>query len=438
MCDASQLRQWDLDHVWHPFTQMAVYRIEEAPIIVGAEGFFLIDASGRKYLDGHSSLWCNIHGHRVPELDTALHQQLQRVSHSTLLGLANEPSILLARELVRRAPPGLNKVFYADCGAAGVEVALKLAWQYHRQKPRPEPRDLFACLAAAYHGDTVGTVSLGGIELFHSLFAGLTFPVLRLPHPCQPGGSLSECLEQTEELIAQHANRLVAVVVEPLVQAAAGIVVHPPGYLHGLRAITSRHRILLIADEIAVAFGRVGSLWACSQENVIPDMLVLSKGLTAGYLPLAATLVTDEIYEAFLGQPWEQRTFYHGHTYTGNPLACAVALASLNRLETHGVLENAKQLEALLHRELVCPLMSQPATFHVQAVRHRGTMVGIELAETNPRDQLGHRATLACRELGVIVRNIGAVLVVMPAPAMPLELAHQLCQVVLQALQQLT
>ena len=415
---------------------MADYVAEGAPIIADADGFFLIDTDGKRYLDGHSSLWCNIHGHCVPEIDQALRDQLNRVSHSTLLGLSNIPSIELAAELVRRAPTGLNRVFYADCGAAGVEVALKMAYQYHRQKSHPEPRELFVGLSGAYHGDTVGTVSLGGIERFHALFSGLMFPTLRVPTPASPGLSLSDCLAQTESILTRHAERIAGFVIEPLVQAAAGILVHPPGYLRAVRELTRRLGILLIADEIAVGFGRTGTLFACEQEGVVPDLMILSKGLTGGYLPLAATLATDEIYEAFLGEPWAGKTFYHGHTYTGNPLACAASLASLRRIESHHVLENARQIAGTLENEFAASRFAEPAE-----IRHCGTMLGIELFQnlgtrtSFPMEQrLGHRVTLACRQRGVILRNIGDVVVVYPAPGMPLELVRQLCGVVKEAL----
>jgi adenosylmethionine-8-amino-7-oxononanoate aminotransferase len=430
------------DVVWHPFTPMSAFREEGAPIIAAAEGFFLIDTAGRRYLDGHSSLWCNIHGHRVPEIDQALRQQLDRVAHSTLLGLSNVPSIELAVELVRRAPPGLTKVFYADCGAAGVEVALKIAYQYHRQKPRPEPRDLFVGLSGAYHGDTVGTVSLGGIDRFHALFSGLMFPVLRAPSPATPGLSLEDCLAQTEALLTARAEQIAGFVVEPLVQAAAGILVHPPGYLRRVRELTRRLGILLIADEIAVGFGRTGTLFACEQENVVPDLLILSKGLTGGYLPLAATLATDPIYDAFLGEPWEGRTFYHGHTYTGNPLACAAALASLRLFEESRVLDNVQRIATVLHDVWLGG--NRPAWARRHAViRHKGAMLGIELwrdaaqdapVPFPPQARIGHQVTLECRRRGVIIRNIGDVVVLMPAPAMPVDLARHLCAVVQESI----
>lgn len=442
MSDRSNWKTLDADHVWHPFTAMSAYVVEQAPIIAAAEGFELIDVEGRRYLDGHSSLWCNIHGHRVPEIDAAIRAQLDQVAHSTLLGLSNIPSIELAAELVKRAPAGLNKVFYADCGAAGVEAALKIAWQYHRQKPRgPEQRDLFVCLGSAYHGDTVGTISLGGIDRFHSLFGGLMFEALRVPTPATPGLSLEECLAQTNTLLSEHAHRIAGFVIEPLVQAAAGILIQPPGYLAAIRELTHRLGILLIADEIAVGFGRLGTLFACEQEAVAPDILILSKGLTGGYLPLAATLVTDDIYNAFLGDPWAGRTFYHGHTYTGNPLACAAALASLRLIESRGVLANAQAISALLQHGLKTPRGCDPSA---SSVRIRGTMVGIDLRRPDtgaafaPELRIGHRVTLACRERGVIVRNIGDTLVLMPAPAMPCELVRRLCRVAREAVHEVT
>ena len=465
--NSHDLRQLDNAHVWHPFTAMAAYRDEYAPIIVAADGFHLIDTAGHRYLDGHSSLWCNIHGHRVPAIDAAIRNQLDRVSHSTLLGLSNEPSIELAAELVRRTPAGLNKVFYSDCGAAGVEVALKIAYQYHRQKPGgPEERDLFVCLDHAYHGDTVGTISLGGIDRFHSLFGSLMFPALRVPSPGRSQESevrsqetevSDRAVAQLERTLAENAHRIAGFVIEPLVQAAAGILVHPPGYLKRVRELTQQYGILLIADEIAVGFGRTGTLFACEQEAVSPDILILSKGLTGGYLPLAATLITDEIYDAFLGDPWSGRTFYHGHTYTGNPLACAAALASLQLIDENRVLNNVTRIAEVLRRELApltelrneAPGGSRPslgvesgrANAHVAEVRQKGAMVGIELVQDRtahspfPTElRIGHQVTLACRRRGVVLRNIGDVIVLMPAPAMPEELVVELCRVVREAL----
>lgn len=476
--NSHDLRRLDNSHVWHPFTAMSAFRDEQAPIIVEAEGFHLIDTEGRRFIDGHSSLWCNIHGHRVPAIDEAIQKQLNRVAHSTLLGLSNEPSIALATELVQQAPLGLNKVFFSDCGAAGVEAALKIAYQYHRQKSNPsEKRDLFVCLEQAYHGDTVGAMSLGGIDPFHSLFGSLLFPAKRVP---TPGGSRrqrdrnsnpptgfafrpnifdsSRLLSETEELaeleriLEENAHRIAGFVIEPLVQAAAGILVHPHGYLKKVRELTQRHDILLIADEIAVGFGRTGTLFACEQENVSPDILILSKGLTGGYLPLAATLVTDEIYTAFLGDPWLGRTFQHGHTYTGNPLACAAALASLQLIHTNQVVPNAQRMSEVLRREMTSLTRSDPphqrqTSTHARVleVRQKGTMVGIELVQDNaelspfPADKrVGHLVTTACRRRGVILRNIGDVVVLMPAPSMPEPLVVELCQIVKESLAEIS
>ncbi len=447
MIDVHELRSLDNAHVWHPFTAMSAYREENAPIIIDADGFHLIDAEGRRYLDGHSSLWCNIHGHRVPAIDAAIRHQLDRVAHTTLLGLANEPSIELAAELVRRTPAGLNKVFYADCGAAGVEVALKIAYQYHRQKSSgSEERDLFVCLDHAYHGDTVGTISLGGIDRFHSLFGSLMFPALRVPAPAstqesgdrrQEEEDLTRAIDRLERTLAENAHRIAGFVIEPLVQAAAGILVHPTGFLKRVRDLTRQYRIPLIADEIAVGFGRTGTMFACEQEAVTPDIMILSKGLTGGYLPLAATLVTDEIYDAFLGDPWTGKTFYHGHTYTGNPLACAAALASLRLIDENNIIANARRNEELLRSELAS-LCEHP---HVAEIRQKGTMAGIELVQDRaslkpfpPERRMGHAVTLACRARGVILRNIGDVIVLMPAPAMPGELVLELCRVVNEAI----
>ena len=280
-------------------------------------------------MDGISSLWCNVHGHRVPEIDNAIREQLDRIAHSTLLGLSNVPSIELARELVRRTPGGLTKVFYSDSGATAVESALKIAYQYHRQKPHPEPeRDLFVCLGDAYHGDTVGSVSVGGMELFHGVYRNLLFKTLRVPAPVPfltppeltPETYLAWCFDEVEAVLKEHHPRIAGFIIEPLVQGAAGIWVHARGYLKHVRETTRQYGIPLIADEVAVGFGRTGTMFACEQEQVEPDLMCVAKGLTGGYLPVAATLATEEIYNAFLGEPAEGKTFYHGHTYTGNPL----------------------------------------------------------------------------------------------------------------------
>lgn len=431
------LRTADQAHVWHPFCQMREFVADNAPIIAAADGFELIDVDGRRYLDGVSSLWCNVHGHRVPEIDRAIREQLDQVAHSTLLGLSNVPSIQLAAELVRLAPRGLTKVFYSDDGATAVEVALKLAYQFHRQKTRPEPRDLFVGMAGAYHGDTVGTVSLGNIDVFHRSYERLLFPTLRVP--CPAFASEADSLHELERTLTANAGRIVAFVIEPLVQAAAGILVHPPGYLRRVRELTQQHGILLIADEVAVGFGRTGTLFACEQEEVTPDFLCLSKGITGGYLPLAATLTTDEIYDAFLGEPGSGRTFFHGHTYTGNPLGCAASLASLKLFEKNRVLENAAECSRLLARRLD-EIRDWP---NVGDIRQKGILVGIELLADKAKRQpfaserrIGHQVTLAARRRGLFTRSLGDALTIVPAPAMQPELVSRVCDLLFESLRE--
>jgi len=446
----ARLRQWDNDHVWHPFAPMLAFREEGVPIIESAEGFHLTDVEGRRYLDGISSLWCNVHGHRVPEIDRAIRDQLDRVAHTTLLGLSSRPSIELARRLVDLAPEGLTKVFYSDSGATAVEAALKIAYQYHRQKPGgPEDRDLFVSVQGAYHGDTVGSVSIGSIELFHSVYSRLLFPTQAVPSPASPrnpaGMSRADwqghCFAELERTIREHHRRIAAFVIEPLVQGAAGILVHPEGYLGRTRELTREYGIPLIADEVAVGFGRTGTFFACEQENVQPDLLCLAKGLTGGYLPVAATLATDEIYSAFLAEPSEGKTFFHGHTFTGNPLGCAAALASLDLFSARNVLDHAAALADRI-RERLAVLADHP---HVAEVRQKGTMVGIELVldraslEPYPAPlRMGHRVTIAARKRGVILRPLGDVVVLMPALAMPLDLLDELLDASIESIEEVT
>jgi adenosylmethionine-8-amino-7-oxononanoate aminotransferase len=421
-----QLEQWDRDHVWHPFTPMQAYAAEPPLIIERAEGCFLIDVDGRPYLDGVSSLWCNVHGHRVAALDAAVRGQLDRVAHSTLLGLANVPAVRLARRLVELAPPGLRRVFYSDDGATAVEVALKMAFQYWRQRPDPRPQKTrFLALQGAYHGDTLGDVSVGDLARFHELFKPLLFPTFRAPNPycyrCPLGLDRAtcemKCADTLADLVRTHADTLAAVVIEPLVQGAAGMITAPPGFLRRVREVTLACDVLLIADEVAVGFGRTGSMFACAQDDVRPDFLCVAKGLTGGYLPLAATLTTEEVYAAFLGRPEEGRTFYHGHTYTGNPLGAAVALANLDLLEQAGTLAavpaKAERLRRHLERLAALP--------HVGEVRQRGLMAGIELVQDRqarrpfpPERRTGTSVCRRAREQGVLLRPLGDVVVVMP------------------------
>jgi adenosylmethionine---8-amino-7-oxononanoate aminotransferase len=395
------LRAADRAHVWHPFTQMRGWQSEAAPIIERGEGTTLFDTDGNAYIDGVSSLWCNVLGHRHPAIDAAVRAQLDKVAHTTMLGLSHPGAIELAERLVRIAPPGLNRVFFSDNGSTAAEVALKMAFQHFQHSGQPQ-RDGFVCLRMSYHGDTLGSVSVGGIDLFHTLFRPLLFDA----HMAEPGdaGDMARILDE-------HGERIAAVIMEPLVQGAAGMIVHPPGYLRAVRELCDRHGVLLICDEVATGFGRTGTMFACQQERVTPDLMCVAKGLTGGYLPLAATLATEQVYRSFLGEFSEFKTFFHGHTYTGNPLACAAALATLDVLESERVVEALEQkidLLGTLLAEHVAPLAA------VGEIRHRGFMTGIELSGYAYDERIGHQVTLAARARGAIIRPLGDVVVLMP------------------------
>jgi adenosylmethionine-8-amino-7-oxononanoate aminotransferase len=410
----------DRAHLWHPFTQQRGW-VEEEPLIVErAEGTDLIDVAGRRYIDGVSSLWCNVHGHRHPRIDAAVREQLDSVAHSTMLGLTHRPAIELARRLVELAPPGLTRVFYSDSGSTAAEIALKMAFQYWRQ--RGEERTRFVALRMAYHGDTIGSVSVGGIDLFHALYRPLLFDTLK----AEPGD-----LGHMEGLLGAHPGEVAAVIMEPLVQGAAGMLVHPEGYLRGVRELCDRHGVLLILDEVATGFGRTGRMFACEHEGVAPDLLCLAKGITGGYLPLAATLATERIYEGFLGEFEEFRTFFHGHTYTGNPLACAAALATLDVFEEERTLERLGPKMALLAQSLE-PVAGLPA---VRDVRRCGFMVGIELERFPLSVRMGHRVTLEARRRGAIVRPLGDVVVLMPPLAISAADLRRLVAIVCDAIE---
>ncbi len=427
---ADELRQWDRRIVWHPFTQMAEY---EPLILQRAHGCTLVDIDGNQYLDGVSSLWCNIHGHRHPRLDAAIREQLDGVAHVTALGASNPTAIRLAKRLVDLAPPGLEHVFFSDDGATAVEVAVKMAFQYWRQRDDPRPqKTCYVALGEAYHGDTLGSVSVGGVERFHAMFEPLLFECLRVPAPDPyrtPEGVTAENvleyhLGQLERVLAEHHRRIAAMVIEPLVQAAAGMIVHPPGYLAGVRELTRRYDVLLIADEVAVGMGRTGKLFACEHEGVSPDLMCLAKGLTGGYLPLAATLATDEIWRAFLGDYAESKTFFHGHTYGGNPLGAAAALATLDVFDEERTLEHLppkiNRLAEHLDRIRRLP--------HAGHVRQCGLIAGIELvrdkATKEPYPWAEKRGIGVCdhaRTEGVLLRPLGNVIVMMPPLAITLD-----------------
>jgi adenosylmethionine-8-amino-7-oxononanoate aminotransferase len=384
---------------------------------------YLIDSDGNRYLDGVSSLWCNVHGHRVPEIDNAIRAQLEKVAHTTMLGLASEPAILLAERLIKLAPPGLAKVFYSDSGATATEVAFKLSAQYWHNLGHAEKTE-FIAFGNAYHGDTIGAISVGRMEAFHRAYLPLLFKV----HFAQSPAIANLCLAELERILSERAGRIAAICIEPIVQGAGGIIVQPEGLLREVRRLADQYNVLLIADEVATGFGRTGKMFACEHEGVTPDLMCLAKGISGGYLPLAATLATQKIFDAFLGEPSEGKTFFHGHTYTGNPLACAAGLASLELMEKNHVVrsvaEKSKQLAALLND--LRPLK------HVGDIRQKGFMVGIELLEDkstgkpyDPKRRIGAEVCTRLRNHGVILRPLGDVIVLMPPLAMEMpELSH--------------
>jgi len=433
------LAAWDRTHVWHAFTQMQEY----VPFIIErAQGCTLFDIDGRAYLDGVSSLWCNVHGHRHPKLDAAIREQLEKVAHVTSLGMSNPTTIELAKRLADIAPAGLDRIFFSDSGATSVEVALKMAFQYWQQRPDPQPRKTkYVALDAAYHGDTIGSVSVGGVARFHQMFQPLLFEVLRLPAPDAyrlPPGVTAETacafyLQQLEDLLREQHAEIAALVIEPLVQCAAGMLMHPTGYLRGVRELTRKYNVLLIADEVAVGMGRTGRMFACQHEEVAPDFLCLAKGLTGGYMPVAATLTTTEVWNAFLGTYAESKSFFHGHTYGGNPLGCAVALATLE------VFEDESTLMALTPKierlgEHLARIAQHP---HVGDIRQCGLIGAVELVQDRATkapfpwsEKRGMRVCEHALQQGVWLRPLGNVLVIMPPLAVSLAELDRICTAV--------
>ena len=420
-----RLRHSDKTAIWHPFTQMADWEKDDPLIIERGEGNYLYDTAGNRYFDGVSSLWVNLFGHRRKEIDDAVRAQLDKMAHSTFLGLTHPPAIELADNLLAVAPPGLTRVFYSDNGSTAMEIAIKMAFQYWRQREGGEGKTTFLSLSEAYHGDTIGSVSAGGIDLFHKIFRPLLFQTRRLPAPhcyrCPYGLSRQacglRCADRMEEAIREGREDLAAVIVEPLVQGAAGMLIMPEGYLSRVRAVTRECGVLLVCDEVATGFGRTGAMFACDHEGVAPDIMAVAKGLTGGYLPLAATLTTEEIYRGFLGRYEEYRTFFHGHSYTANPLGCAAALATLSIFRNEDVLGRVSGLSAIMAKSLD-GLASHP---NVGDIRQKGLMAGIEIVadrETGerftPARKIGQRIVRKARERRVILRPLGDVVVLMP------------------------
>ncbi len=438
--EAQKIERWDKSVVWHPFTQMKEWARDPIVVIEKSKGNTLIDTRGRRYIDGVSSLWCNVHGHRVPEVDRAIRGQLGKIAHSTFLGLSHVSAVELSQSLIRIAPKGLTKVFYSDSGSAAVEVALKMSFQYWQLKGFSQKRT-FLKLKNAYHGDTLGSVSVGGISLFHKLFHPLLFKTLTADAPYLYRDSFRGadekyaefCAKKVENVLKKHHRKICAVIVEPMMQGAAGMLKQPPGYLSRIRQLTKRYGVHLIADEVATGFGRTGKMFACDHERIRPDILCLAKGLTAGYLPLSATLTTQEIYDAFLGDYSDFKAFFHGHTYSANPLACAAAIANLSLFKKNKTLSRLQPKIRLLARELE----KIKALCHVGDVRQAGFMVGIELVQDKttkkpyPLSQKrGFRVALLARTKGVMIRPLGNVVVLMPPLSITQKELRKLCRVV--------
>ena len=406
----------DLASVWHPFTQHSVWAQDRPLVIDRGEGAYLVDTDGNRYLDGCSSLWVNVHGHRVPEIDDAIRRQLDRLAHSTFLGLSHEPGIEVAERLLATAPRSasrqLTRVFYAGDGASAVEAAIKMAFQAKAQNG--EDRPLYLHVAEGYHGDTLGAVSVGGIELFHQTYRPIMLDTVMIPSPGlrapgqTPAARAAEVLQAARQVMSTEGHRVCALVIEPMVQAAGGMLTHDAEFVRGMRGLADEHGAYLVADEVATGIGRTGRMWAVEHSGVVPDLLTCGKGLTAGYLPLSAVLATEEIYASFLGSPDSGRTFFHGHSYTANPLCAAAAIANLDLMVANGTVARAERIGERIGERSA----SLAAYDGVVEVRRIGTMTGIEVASVGERT--GFAVCQKARERGVLIRPLGDVVVLMP------------------------
>lgn len=443
-----QLESWDREYVWHPFTQMKDYVKEKPVIIENGEGVILRDIEGNEYIDGISSMWCNIHGHRKKEIDDAIREQLDKVAHTTLLGFSNVPAIELAKRLIDITPDGLAKVFYSDNGSTAMEVALKMAFQYWQYKGYKSKTN-YVALQYGYHGDTVGAISIGGIDMFHSVFKPLLFKTFfapspycyRCPYSKDKTECMFECLKDLEAILSKDSDSIAAMVMEPLIQGAGGMIVHPEGYLSRAKELCEKYNVLFIADEIMVGFGRTGKMFACDHENVTPDIMALSKGINGGYMPLAVTLTTDEIYNAFIGDYGEQKTFFHGHTYTGHPLACSAALASLDIFEDEKVIEELQPKIRLLKERLerFTNLNS------VGDIRQSGLVAGIELVRNKEtkepyswEEKIGVKVCLEARQRGLISRPLDNVIVIMPPLSINTSQLNRMMDIIYESIETIT
>ena len=412
MSSKSKIQEYDLKYIWHPFTQMKEYQ-EESPIVIeDSEGVYLIDSDGKKYIDGVSSLWVNIHGHKSQEINKAIKQQIDKIAHSTLLGITNPSASILAKKLIDLSPNGLQKVFYSGDGASAVEVGIKMAFQYWMLKGKKD-KNKFVCLKDGYHGDTLGAVSVGGIDIFHSTFNQLLFESIKI----SSYDSTSKVLDDLNKLLIRDADQIAALILEPYVQAAGGMKVAEDGYLKKIRALCDEYDILLILDEVATGFGRTGKMFACEHDNITPDILILGKGLTGGYLPLSATITTQNIFDAFLGDYDELKTFFHGHSYSGNPLSCAAAIANLEIFEKNNTLLKLQDKIQLFENEL----REFNGLKSVSEIRNKGLMAGIDLVKNKNtgekfslKDRVGKQVCDSALKEGILLRPLGDTIVLMP------------------------
>lgn len=422
------LKTKDFDYVWHPFTQMGLYSKSEPIIIEKGRGSYLYDINGKRYLDGYASLWVNVHGHNNKRLNKAIKKQLEKISHSTLLGSSNIPSIELAEKLVNITPNKLDKVFYSDTGSASVEIAIKMAYQYWKNidKEKYKNKNKFITLENGYHGDTIGAVSVGGIESFHKIFKDLIFENIQVQTPSLYKSSYKNedemvyaILNDIERILIERNDEIAGFILEPLIQGATGLYVHPRGFLKSVEQLCRKYNVLLICDEVAVGFGRTGELFACNHENVEPDIMCLGKAITGGYLPLAATLTTQKIYNAFLSDDHGKNTFFHGHTYTGNQIVCSVALENIRLFEKNKLLSHIKRTSKTLEKQL------NVLKYHknVGDVRGRGLMFGVELVEDKETKQpldikIVEKMIDNCKENGLMIRNLENVITFVPVLSM--------------------
>ncbi len=404
-----EYRQLDIEHIWHPYTQMQAWQNEAFPVIVKGDGVYLYDNEDNKYIDGNSSLWVTIHGHNHPYIINAMKQQLDRLDHTTMLGTVSDITIEYAAKLKQYLPKGLEKIFFSDNGSSAVEIAAKMAYGYHKNIGKTKKKK-FISFRNSYHGDMIGTMSLSDSGIFHSLYKELFFDVIKVDYGYY---------EEAEHIIRSYHEEIAAIIIEPITQCASGITLMAEGFMTKLSQLCREHGIILIADEVATGFGRTGKMWACDIEGITPDIICLSKGITNGTLPFAVTACTQPIYDSFLGRYDEFKTFFHGHTYTGNPLGAAAALATLEVFDQEDTL-NKLQPKIKLLKELMDDLADNK---YVREIRQAGFIAGIDIVNEDKlfpiQTRIGHQVALELRKKGIILRPIGNVMIIMPPLSLP-------------------